>query len=212
MPQTTALYRTFSVADHLSLALSARKAFDRQLASRRLAELGIPLDAMCGALSGGQQAQVSLAIALGTRAPVLLLDEPLAHLDPLARREFLHVLVDEVHSNGTTALLSSHVVADIAQSCDQLIVLAAGRTLLDDSIDRATKRHRVIAGAANSADAVGTFLDESGQPVTLIEGGADGRPATLDDVVFGYLATARPQLGPHASASAADPLRPPSRR
>jgi ABC-2 type transport system ATP-binding protein len=87
VPQTPALYGGLTVADHLSLATSLRPSFDRSLAAARLEELGLPQGVRIGELSGGQQAQVGLALAVGTRAPVLLLDEPLASLDPLARRD-----------------------------------------------------------------------------------------------------------------------------
>ena len=103
---------------------------------RYLDDLSIPIDSRADELSGGQQAQVGLALALGTRAPVLLLDEPLASLDPLARREFLRVLVEAVRESGATALLSSHVITDIEQACDHLIVLGGGRSLLAVPIAR----------------------------------------------------------------------------
>ena len=123
VPQSPSLYRELTVDDHVRLAATLRRGFDVDLARRRLDQLAIPLTSRADELSGGQQAQVGLALALGTRAPVLLLDEPLASLDPLARREFLHVLVDAVRADGATALLSSHVITDIEQACDRLLVL-----------------------------------------------------------------------------------------
>ena len=93
VPQAPSLYRELTVEDHVRLAGTLRPGFDADLARRRLDDLDIPWTSRADQLSGGQQAQVGLALALGTRAPVLLLDEPLASLDPLARREFLHVLV-----------------------------------------------------------------------------------------------------------------------
>ena len=139
--------------------------------------------------------------ALGTRAPVLLLDEPLASLDPLARREFLHVLVDAVRADGSTALLSSHVITDIEQACDRLLVLGAGKTLLDLSIAGAIAEHFVIdvsssgpGGAAQpiAGSVVGVFPGPSGERLSLVRGaGAGGRPATLEEVVLGHLAAAR---------------------
>ena len=142
VPQAASLYRELTVADHLALAARLRTGFDRAGSERRLEQLGIPLVATADELSGGQQAQVGLAIALGTRARVLLLDEPLAALDPLARREFLHVMVDAVRAAGSTALLASHVITDIEQACDRLLVLGGGRTLLDVSIAEARARRR----------------------------------------------------------------------
>ena len=96
VPQSPALYDGLSVDDHLDLAVQLRPGFDRASARKRLDDLGIPAGRGAGTLSGGQQAQVALALALGTRARILLLDEPLASLDPLARREFLHVVTDAV--------------------------------------------------------------------------------------------------------------------
>ena len=96
VPQAPSLYRELTVDEHVAMARTLRPRFDPSIARHRLDDLDIPLDARADELSGGQQAQVGLALALGVRAPVLLLDEPLASLDPLARREFLHVLVDAV--------------------------------------------------------------------------------------------------------------------
>ncbi|HEX5465204.1 MAG TPA: AAA family ATPase, partial [Candidatus Limnocylindrales bacterium] len=198
------------------------------LAALRLADLGIPLDVRAGELSGGQQAQVGLALALGTRAPVLLLDEPLASLDPLARREFLHVLVAGARESGATVLLSSHVITDVQQACDRLVVLGEGHLLLDEVIATALARHRIrseasaqeaggasAAGGGATADGgaaaetpavvpgareIATFLGEQGEALTLWEMPADApplpgvRPATLEELVLGRLASGRPGL------------------
>ena len=127
VPQAPSLYRELTVDEHVAWRRPCARASSRTGAppARRA---GHPADSPADELSGGQQAQVGLALALGTRAPVLLLDEPLASLDPLARREFLHVLVDAVRADGATALLSSHVITDIEQACDRLLVLGGGRT------------------------------------------------------------------------------------
>jgi ABC-2 type transport system ATP-binding protein len=195
VPQSPSLYRELSVDDHVRLAGTLRPAFDGALARRRLDQLAIPLTSRADELSGGQQAQVGLALALGTRAPVLLLDEPLASLDPLARREFLHVLVDAVRTDGATALLSSHVITDIEQACDRLLVLGGGRKLLDLSIAESIAAHRIVEERAPGDDVVGTFMDTGGGQVSLIRhaGGVSGRgrPATLEEVVLGHLAAGR---------------------
>jgi ABC-2 type transport system ATP-binding protein len=159
-----------------------------------LDQLDIPLDARADELSGGQQAQVGLAIALGTRSPVLLLDEPLASLDPLARREFLHVMVEAVRESGATALLASHVITDIEQACDRLLVLGGGRKLLDVSMEEARAVHRVADGDGpiDAGRLVGRFPDPGGRIVALVRGEAGpGRPATLEEVVLGHLAAGR---------------------
>ena len=194
VPQAASLYRELTVSDHLAMAARWRDSFDRRAAELRLDQLDIPLDARADELSGGQQAQVGLAIALGTRAPVLLLDEPLASLDPLARREFLHVMVDAVRAAGTTALLSSHVITDIEQACDRLLVLGGGRTLLDVSMEEARAVHRVEDGDGpiDAGRLVGRFPDQGGTLVALVRGeSGPGRPATLEEVVLGHLASGR---------------------
>jgi len=199
VPQTPSLYGSLSVADHITLAKTLREGFDGQLAARYVDRLSIPLTAMAAELSGGEQAQVGLALALGTRARILLLDEPLASLDPLARREFLHVLVEAVRSEGHTALLSSHVITDIEQACDRLVVLGRGHTLLDVSIAEALAHHRVIEGEPVVAPdrAIGSFPSPEGGRLTLVRAPSveavptDGRPATLEEVVIGHLAAGR---------------------
>jgi ABC-2 type transport system ATP-binding protein len=207
VPQAASLYRELSVADHLALAARFRPAFDRRSAELRLQQLDIPLGAAAAELSGGQQAQVGLAIALGTRAPVLLLDEPLASLDPLARREFLHLMVEAVREAGATALLSSHVITDIEQACDRLLVLGGGRKLLDVSIAEARAAHRVVDDGGSMDDGpggrlVGQFPDHEGKLVALVEDAAGpGRPATLEEVVLGHLAAGRIRAVPAGIAS-----------
>ncbi len=195
VPQSPSLYRELTVDDHVRLAGTLRPGFDAGLARRRLDQLAIPLASRADELSGGQQAQVGLALALGTRAPVLLLDEPLASLDPLARREFLHVLVDAVRADGATALLSSHVITDIEQACDRLLVLGGGRKLLDLSIAESIAAHRLVETRSSMDDVVGTFMDTDGSSVSLIRTAPGvaprGRPATLEEVVLGHLAAGR---------------------
>jgi ABC-2 type transport system ATP-binding protein len=188
VPQSPALYDGLSVSDHLDLARQLRPTFDRDYARDRLAQLDIPADRGGRNLSGGQQAQVALALALGTRAPILLLDEPLASLDPLARREFLHVLTDAVRTDGATALLSSHIVTDVEQSCDRLIVLGVGRVLLHETVAGAMAAHAI--STTEHPNAVASFGAPDGSRIWLVRGTGD-RPATLDEVVLGYLASGR---------------------
>ena len=193
VPQAPSLYRELTVDDHITFAAGHRPGFDRSLARGYLDDLSIPLSSRADELSGGQQAQVGLALALGTRAPVLLLDEPLASLDPLARREFLQVLVAAVRESGSTALLSSHVITDIEQACDSLIVLGGGRSLLAVSIAEAVAGHRVVEAHEPrpvGAVVVGTFPAATGERLSLVRGSI-GRPATLEEVVIGHLAAGR---------------------
>ncbi len=199
VPQSPSLYDALTVDDHLAMAVQLRPGFDRATAAARLGQLGIPRSAPARQLSGGQQAQVALALALGTRADILLLDEPLASLDPLARREFLHVLTDAVRTDGATALLSSHIVTDVEQACDRLVVLGVGRVLLHSTVADALASHRIseagdepIAGGTP----VATFAGPAGEALTLVQleqplPGGGLRAANLEEVVMGYLASAR---------------------
>ena len=154
VPQAASLYRDLTVADHLGLAVTLRHGFDRAVAVERLKSVGIGPSKRASELSGGQQAQLGLAIALATRAPVLLLDEPLASLDPLARREFLSVLVAAVRADGHTAFLSSHIVTDVEEACERLVVLSAGRVLLDADVARARADHRIVGATTALAPAI----------------------------------------------------------
>ena len=206
VPQSPSLYRDLRVRDHIELAASLRTRFDKAMAGRYVERLSIPLDARAGDLSGGEAAQVGLALALATRAGILLLDEPLASLDPLARREFLHLMVEAVRAAGSTALLSSHVITDIEQACDRLIVLGKGHTLLDVSIAEALAHHRIVDGGApepaaarDASSVVGRFPAPGGEPLALVRTPAladattaeIGRAATLEEVVIGHLAAGR---------------------
>jgi len=206
VPQSPSLYRDLTIADHIVLAETLRAGFDGTMAAGYVERLSIPLRAKAGELSGGEQAQVGLALALATRAQILLLDEPLASLDPLARREFLHLMVEAVRAAGATALLSSHVITDIEQACDRLIVLGKGHTLLDLSIGEALAHHRIVeapgieaARLAGSNAVVGSFPAPTGEPLSLVRvavvapAGTEplGRPATLEEVVIGHLAAGR---------------------
>ena len=210
VPQTPAVYRGLSVEDHLAMARSLHPVFDADHARRRLDQLGIPLDQRADTLSGGQAAQLGLAIALGTRAKILLLDEPLANLDPLARREFIQVLLDAVRSEGSTALLSSHIVTDVEDACDRLVILGGGKVRLDCPLEEARYTHRLTEADSPppGATAVGSFLGKGGQKVMMLwrldpaaaaavdgPAGAGSEPASLEDVVLGYLAAGRGTAG-----------------
>ncbi|MEX2135743.1 MAG: ABC transporter ATP-binding protein [Chloroflexota bacterium] len=206
VPQSPALYDGLSVDDHLDLAVQLRPDFDQHYARLRLDQLGIPPDQGAKSLSGGQQAQVALALALGTRARILLLDEPLASLDPLARREFLHVLTDAVRSDGATALLSSHIVTDVEQACDRLVVLGVGKILLHDTVADAKATHWMATDGAATGDGevIGSFGGPAGERLTLMRGstrseGENLRPASLEEVVLGYLASGRGKPGEAAA-------------
>jgi ABC-2 type transport system ATP-binding protein len=140
------LYRGFTVADLLHLGRSLNASWDQALAERRLEALGIPLTRRAGRLSGGQQVQVALTLALAKRPRLLVLDEPVANLDPLARRDFLRALMDAVATDGLTVLLSSHVIAELERVCDHLVLLRDGRIQLAADIDDLLAGHRLLVG------------------------------------------------------------------
>ena len=144
--QDTPLYADFTAAELLTMGSKLNRRWDGGLARMRLAQLGIPPDRRVGKLSGGQRAQVALALALAKRPRLLLLDEPLASLDPLARREFLQALIGSVAETGTTVLLSSHLLADLERICDFLIVLNAGAVQLAGEVDDLVADHRQLIG------------------------------------------------------------------
>lgn len=194
------LYRELDVRGHLDLVAHYRPAFDRTSVERRINERGIALNSRVGALSGGQVAMVSLTIALSAQAPVLLLDEPLASLDPLARQEFLHELGSTAANSGATVVLSSHLVGDLAAVCDWILVIGDGEVALASSIADAVAAHRVvdIAASASTPDRVASLPGSTHALHRNVGDARDTRP-TLDQLVLGYLAEARSATGGAAS-------------
>ena len=144
--QDVPLYRAFSVADMIEFGRRLNARWDGDLARTRLERLGISLQDKVGTLSGGQRAQVALALALAKRPRVLLLDEPLASLDPLARREFLGLLMESVAEHQISVVLSSHLVQDLERVCDYLIVLSAARTQVVGDIESLLADHKILVG------------------------------------------------------------------
>lgn len=195
VPQAASLYDALTVEEHLTLAEKLRPGFDRGIATKHLEQLRIPTRSRARRLSGGQQAQVALSLAIGTRARVLLLDEPLAHLDPLARGEFLGIVVDAA-AEGGTVLLSSHNVSDVERACSAIIVLGIGRVMLNSTIEAALSSHVVVPRGSARSDSIGPIEGRSDGPLSLVrvtsrDSGAGSRPATLEEIVLGYLASAR---------------------
>jgi ABC-2 type transport system ATP-binding protein len=144
--QDCPLYQEFSVRDLLRFGRSMNPTWDDDLAHSRLAAAEVPLTRRAGKLSGGQRAQVALAIAVAKRPKVLLLDEPLAALDPLARRDFLQTLIESVSSTGITVIMSSHLVGELARVCDHLVVIRDGRLYLAGELDELRSEHHWVAG------------------------------------------------------------------
>jgi ABC-2 type transport system ATP-binding protein len=153
------LHRGFTVAETLKLGRKLNPGWDDALAHERLQRLDLPLDRTVGRLSGGQRAQVALTVAVAKRPELLLLDEPVASLDPLARREFLNSLMEAVSETGLTVILSSHIVAELERVCDHLVILAQARAELAGPIDEIVAGHRLLTGPRTEATAVARMHD-----------------------------------------------------
>ncbi|MGH9092032.1 MAG: ABC transporter ATP-binding protein [Acidimicrobiales bacterium] len=144
--QSTPLYAGMSVGDHLRLGSWTNPSWDGELARRRIGDLDLDPAQKAGTLSGGQRAQLALTLAIGKRPELLVLDEPVASLDPLARREFLQALMAVVVEHGVSVLLSSHLVADLERACDYLVVLVGSRVQVAGEIDDLLATHHRLTG------------------------------------------------------------------
>jgi ABC-2 type transport system ATP-binding protein len=143
--QDTPVYASLSVADHLTLGAKLNPGWDAGLAQARIDGLGLDRTQKAGKLSGGQRAQLALTVAVAKRPELLILDEPVASLDPLARRDFLRHLMESVADNDTSVILSSHLVSDLERVCDYLVVLVASRVqLAGETEDLLAQHHRLV--------------------------------------------------------------------
>jgi ABC-2 type transport system ATP-binding protein len=206
--QDTPLYRDFTAAELVTMGGKLnRRRWDAALARERLAMLGIPPDRPVGKLSGGQRAQVALALALAKRPRLLLLDEPIASLDPLARREFMQTLMGAVADSETTVLLSSHLLADLERSCDYLVVLQQSRVQLTGAVDELLETHRTLVGPRAGSESIAGVAkviraSHTERQSTLLVRRGDGpidplwteHEVTLEDLVLAHLADAEPRV------------------
>jgi ABC-2 type transport system ATP-binding protein len=154
LAQEHPLYAGFTVAEMLRVGGELNPGWDDETAHDRIRDLGLPLGKKVRSLSGGQRAQVALTVALAKRPELLLLDEPVASLDPLARREFLQSVLAAVAERDMTVVLSSHILADLERVCDHLVILAAGRTQLAGRIEEIVASHRLLTGPRDEAEDV----------------------------------------------------------
>jgi ABC-2 type transport system ATP-binding protein len=151
--QNHPLYPEFSVGDMFHLGRAMNPSWDMGMARDRVAALDIPLKRKVKTLSGGQQAQVSLAMALAKRAPLLVLDEPVASLDPVARLEFMSEVMAQVADGGPTVIIASHVVTELERFCDWLVVLTHGHVQLAGPVDGLLDEHQMLTVPRATADA-----------------------------------------------------------
>jgi len=195
------LYRTFTVSETLNMGRKLNHRWDDALATTRLRQLGVPLDRRVGRLSGGQQAQLALTLALAKRPDLLLLDEPVASLDPLARRDFLRALAEIGEEGRVTVLLSSHIIADLERVCDYLTILSAAQVQLVGEISEILRTHKRLTAAGRRAPGaiagVAAIIEEYSTPreTQLLArlGGPLTDPAwavadvSLEEIVLAYL-------------------------
>ncbi len=203
--QDAPLWPRLRVADVLELGRCMNPGFDAKLAAERIRALDIPRRTRINALSGGQRAQVALSLVLAKRPELLLLDEPLANLDPLARREFLTSMFATCAEDGVAVLFSSHVIAELERICDYLIVLLAGRVQIAGDIDELRAAHRVVSGPPDwpqhSGISVVSARSAGGRTVALVRlrsgprfgPGLEEAEPTFDELALGYLAMPQPQ-------------------
>jgi ABC-2 type transport system ATP-binding protein len=200
--QDAPLYRDFTAGEMLTMGAKLNPGFDLGFARERLAQVDVPLGRRVDRLSGGQRAQVALTLALAKRPGLLLLDEPLASLDPLARRELLSALMDSVAEEPMTVVLSSHLIADLERVCDHLMVLRAGRIQVLGPTDELLATHRRLLGPAQlrrpkiaGVDRI-VAVDRTERQVELLvrtdgdvlDPAWDQHTVTLEDLVLAYLA------------------------
>ena len=152
--QDRPLYRGFTVAEMLRFGAALNPRWDDAMAQNRLGRLNIPLGRKVNKLSGGQQAQVALVLALAKRPELIVLDEPVAALDPLARREFLQILMDATVEAGITVILSSHLVGELERVCDYLVILNAARVQFAGDLEAFAAGHRLLVGPRADAEEV----------------------------------------------------------
>lgn len=202
--QDTPTYASLSVADHLRFGAHLNPSWDNDLAVARVRKLSLDPRQKAGKLSGGQRAQLALTLALAKRPEILILDEPIASLDPLARREFLQILMEATAEQELSVVMSSHLVADLERIADYLIVLVASRVQVAGEVDRLLATHHLLTGPHRDAavlppgqhvigeshtDRQSTFLVRSDQPVGDPASSVTG--LSLEDLVLAYMGNAR---------------------
>ena len=202
--QDTPTYAGLSVGEHLRLGAWLNPRWDQGLADRRIEELGLSPRQPAGRLSGGQRAQLALTLALAKRPELLILDEPVASLDPLARRDFMQQLMAAVAEHQLSVVLSSHLIADLEHVCDYLVVLAASRVQLTGEVEGLLASHHLMSGPrrdplglpadqevieASHTDRQSTLLVRSDKPV--LDPSWTVAEVSLESLVLAYMSQAR---------------------
>ena len=203
LPQSAPVYGGLSIADHLKLGAHLNPAWDAEMARTRIDRLQLDPGQKAGTLSGGQRAQLALTLAVAKRPELLILDEPVASLDPLARREFLRDLMESVAEQDLSVVLSSHLVADLERVCDYLIVLVASRVRVAGPVDDLLATHHLLTGprrdpgslpggvqviSASHTDVQSTLLVRTSGP--LLDPAWTASAVSLEDLVLAYMSTA----------------------
>jgi len=196
------VYKNLSVEDMVHLTKNLNRRFDQSFAKARLTELGIPLEKKSGKLSGGQQAQVALTMALARRPRLLILDEPLSALDPLARQDFMATIMTTMADEGMSVLLSSHALVELERVADYLIVLGGGQLRLFGDVEDLLATHRVLTGPVAEADrcasqvsviqdkragAQAHLLVRSTRANDPVPPGWEAHPVSLEELTLAYL-------------------------
>ena len=204
--QDTPTYAGLSIEQHLRMGEYLNPNWDGDLARRRVDKLGLDLRQKAGSLSGGQRAQLALTLAIAKRPELLILDEPVASLDPLARREFLQNLMQIVAEHGVTVVLSSHVLADLERICDHVVVLVSSQVRMAGEVDELLGTHHWLSGPRRDRDGLPAgweVIDESHtdrQSALLVrteepilDPSWNVKPVTMDDLILAYMGRGRPQ-------------------
>jgi ABC-2 type transport system ATP-binding protein len=150
--QDTPLYKNLSARDLLHVTSNLNRRFEQRYAEQRLSELGIPLRRKAGKMSGGQQSQLALTLALARRPRLLMLDEPMAMLDPIARHDFMATVMTAVADDGVSVVLSSHVLAELERVADYLVLVSRGTVQMVGEVDDLLAHHRVLTGPSSESE------------------------------------------------------------
>jgi ABC-2 type transport system ATP-binding protein len=214
LAQDAPVYAALSIADHLRFGAQMNARWDQAFAEARVDALDLDPAQRAGKLSGGQRAQLALTLALAKRPDLLLLDEPVAALDPLARRDFLATLTAYVAEHGISVVLSSHLLADLERVCDYLLLISAAHVQLADEVEVVLASHRRIVGARRDLSTLPSdqrvvwqsHTDRQTTAIVHVEGAIHDptwqvEELSLEDVVLAYMGggseapPARPLLG-----------------